>query len=105
MTRYILRDGQLVSRETNEPLELPERGEITAPYIASDIPAYMSVASGKMIDGRADRREDLKRTGCRECDPSEFKVQYRDKDRAIAAGREWNPEANKRPIKYSGFLA
>jgi putative FmdB family regulatory protein len=35
-----------------------------------DVPAYQSPASGKWINGRAERREDLKATGCVEYDPS-----------------------------------
>ncbi len=54
-------------------MEAPDR--IAVPYIASDIKPYRSVASGKMVDGRSARREDLKRTGCREVDPSEYKAE------------------------------
>lgn len=31
-----------------------------------DIPAYVSPVTGKLINSRTDRREDLKRAGCRE---------------------------------------
>lgn len=58
-----------------------ERGEMvqidadTAPvaqiHIVSDLPEYRSPVTGLPIDGRAARREDLKRHGCREVDPSE----------------------------------
>lgn len=47
------------------------------PYIRSDLPAYKSPATGKIIEGRAARREDLARSGCREVDPSEYKPTYR----------------------------
>ena len=40
-------------------------------YAMSDTPGYLSVASGKWVDGRRERRDDLKRTGCREVDSSE----------------------------------
>ena len=53
------------------------RAEQVGPYIVRDTPAYISPVSRKMIDGRAARREDLKRSGCREVDPSEFKPVYR----------------------------
>lgn len=33
--------------------------------LMTDIPPYVSPVSGKLIDGRRARREDLKRTGCR----------------------------------------
>jgi hypothetical protein len=39
---------------------------LTSPAGIVDIPAYQSPASGKWITSRAERREDLKRTGCRE---------------------------------------
>jgi hypothetical protein len=34
-----------------------------------DIPAYVSPASGKWINSRAERREDLRREGCIENEP------------------------------------
>lgn len=52
-------------------MEVPDR--IAIPTIWSDISAYQSVVSNKMIDGRAAQREDLKRSGCRLVDPSEWK--------------------------------
>jgi hypothetical protein len=39
--------------------------------IMGDLPDYTSPVDGKLVSGRAQRREDLKRTGCREYDPSE----------------------------------
>ncbi len=41
------------------------------PYIQSDLPAYKSPLGTGVIEGRAARREDLKRGNCREVDPSE----------------------------------
>ena len=41
--------------------------------IVPDLPSYTSPIDGKWVDGRAQRREDLKRAGCREYDPSEKK--------------------------------
>lgn len=66
--RYVWR-GQWVNKRTGEPMEAPDR--IACPMVQSDTKPYMSVVSNKLIDGRADRREDLKRTGCREVDSSE----------------------------------
>lgn len=34
--------------------------------VAVDYPAYISPSSGKLIEGRKARMEDMKRTGCRE---------------------------------------
>ena len=41
-----------------------------------DLPEYVSPVTGKPVDGRAARREDLKRSGCREVEPSEFRAEY-----------------------------
>lgn len=104
MTKYVYRNGALVNKDTGEPLAI-ESKEICAPYITSDIPAYFSHASGKWVEGRSARREDMKRAGVRELDPSEFKPQYRDKKRAERNKGEWNPDANRQTMKYTGFLA
>ena len=37
--------------------------------IWADLPAYESPIDGRIIEGRVQRREDLKRNGCREYDP------------------------------------
>ena len=71
--RYVYRDGEWRDPETNEPMDVPD--VVAVPYIASDIAPYLSVVSGKMISGRAEQREDLKRTGCRLVDPSEHKIE------------------------------
>lgn len=78
----------------------PKRSSFPCPQIVSDIDArgmeYVSPATGKMITSRAERREDLKRSGCREVDPSEHKPEYRQKKYAKRFGGsldKWNPEA------------
>jgi hypothetical protein len=48
------------------------------PYVRGDIKPYTSPITGKTIEGRAARREDLARSGCREVDPSEYKPVYKD---------------------------
>lgn len=59
------------------------------PTIWSDLPAYVSpcspAGSPYVVEGRAARREDLKRNGCREVDPSEFTP------RLIEPGSEGSP--------------
>ena len=50
-----------------EPVEvtadyLPEP---RSPLIFGDIPGYLSEGTGLWVEGRAQRREDLKRSGCR----------------------------------------
>ena len=36
-----------------------------APYVLPDLPDYLSPVTDKLVSGRKQRREDLKRTGCR----------------------------------------
>ncbi len=89
---YVLRGDQWVSKTTGQPMQT--RGDfVPTPQLVRDIAPYMSMASKKMIDGRAAQREDLKRTGCRVVDPGEYKPTYESKKRAIAHGREWTPRA------------
>lgn len=38
---------------------------IVAPAVAADLPGYESPATGKWVEGRSARREDLRRSGCR----------------------------------------
>jgi hypothetical protein len=71
-------------------MEAPDR--VATPMIQSDMASYFSVASGKWVDGRRDRREDLKRTGCRELDPSEGPKYCRTQKWAKKLNMEWNPE-------------
>jgi hypothetical protein len=77
--RYTWRDGRFVDKATGEPmLTDAERNSTTicTPYIRSDLPGYVSPVTGKWIEGRSARREDLARTGCREVDPTEYKPVY-----------------------------
>lgn len=43
---------------------------ISTPMFTVDIPAYQSPIDGRVINSRAQRREDLKRHGCVEYEPS-----------------------------------
>lgn len=56
--RYVQIDGELieVGADYQEPV---------APTVWGDIPAYESPVSGRVVEGRAARREDFKRTGSR----------------------------------------
>ena len=49
--------------------DTPMKRVLTAPVFQVDIPAYVSPASGKVINSRAQRREDLLREGCLENEP------------------------------------
>ena len=45
--------------------------DMPMPYVRGDLKPYRSPVTGKMVEGRSARREDLARSGCREVDPSE----------------------------------
>ena len=90
-TTYVWRNGRFENKATGEPMDAPDR--VCVPHIMSDIGEYRSVASGKMITGRAAQREDLKRTGCRLVDPSEYKPETcRTQKWAKRLGKEWVPD-------------
>lgn len=55
---------------------------LTPALLMTDLPGYTSPVDGRWVEGRAARREDLKRNGCREYDPSE-RVNFI-KDRELA---------------------
>jgi len=69
LTTYVMRNGELVEKDSAPPLPI-------APYVISDLPAYKSPLGTGVIDGRSARREDLKRGNCREVEPSEFRPTY-----------------------------
>lgn len=76
MTIYVWRDDRFVNKKTGEPMATMNWG-ICAPMVVPDTPAYKSPLGDGVIEGRAARREHLKRNNCREVEPSEFKVQYK----------------------------
>ncbi len=84
MTVYVLRNGRCVNKATGEPME--RLHGISAPRVLSDIAAYRSPLGDGVIEGRAARREHLKRNNCREVDPSEFKPTYRNPEFAAKRG-------------------
>lgn len=89
MTRYIW-DKELrhfVDPKTRAPMDIPDRG-VCAPLIQSDIKPYMSPLGTGEISGRTQRREDLKRGGCREVDPSEHRPTFKTEKWAKRFGRE-----------------
>ena len=78
MTVYVRRNGRLVDRRTGEPmLRANETRGLAMPHVRGDLPDYVSPLGSGVISGRAARREDLKRHGCREVDPSEYTPEYR----------------------------
>lgn len=54
----------IIDKETGKRADYDPKAKPEVPYVRGDLPAYFSVASGKWVDGRAARKEDLKRTGC-----------------------------------------
>ena len=60
--------------------------QLSAPMVHVDFPAYVSPASGKYITSRAERRADMKATGCVDYEPSlkeEQAKRYAAEDAAI----------------------
>ncbi len=66
--------GCLVDKDTGAPSPRDPNWKPEVPYIASDLPGYRSPVTKKWIEGRAARREDLARTGCRPVEPDECPV-------------------------------
>lgn len=73
--------GNVVAKEdyyaAKAARDVAKVSSLPMPYIRSDLPAYISPVTRKPIEGRAARREDLARSGCREVDPSEYKPVYK----------------------------
>ena len=66
MPLYVMQAGRLVE----VPRDRPRRPSVF-PSIQRDLPAYRSPLGTGWVEGRAARREDMARGGCREVDPSE----------------------------------
>lgn len=88
---FVLRGDVLIDKATGEPAPSGPDFVPSAMLIGRDIAGYQSPVTKKWVEGRAAQREDLKRTGCRVADPSEFTPTYHSKERAIKHGREWEP--------------
>ncbi len=63
---FIFKDGKWMEKENCVKVT-------QSPFIWSDLEGYQSPVGTGWVEGRAARREDLKRSGCREVAPSEFK--------------------------------
>lgn len=64
MARYIWKNGGFVDPTSGEAMPLTYAGQICAPAVLPDTPAYRSPISGEVVDGRRARREDLKKHDC-----------------------------------------
>lgn len=95
MTVYVWKDSAWRDKKTGEIMDAPDR--VCAPIIRSDLPAYFSVVSGKWVDGRTARREDLKRTGCRPLESDEGPKYCTTKKWAERLKMDWNndPKAGR----------
>lgn len=85
-----------VDPSTREPL--PDKSDgIVALQVVSDLPAYLSPVTGKPVDGRHARREDLKRSGCVPFEPMSNRPRgIASKKRAEKLGRTWDEAAANR---------
>lgn len=57
--RFVQINGELV--ELTRDYQPEPRG----PMVFGDLPSYQSPVTGRLVDGRVQRREDMKRAGCR----------------------------------------
>jgi hypothetical protein len=67
MPLYVFHEGRLVEVPRDRP-----RAPSVFPSIQRDLPPYRSPMGTGWVDGRAARREDLARSGCRPVEPSEM---------------------------------
>lgn len=66
MSTYILRDGQMVDKDTGAPMltDAERARELQLPRVFGDEPGYESPIDGSWIDGRRARRYDLEKNNC-----------------------------------------
>lgn len=85
---YDRQRGEMVEIAYDRDLPRPPS---TFPTIQRDLAPYKSPLGTGWVDGRRARREELKRSGCREVDPSEFKPVLWDQAKAQANGMAYEP--------------
>ena len=95
-TIAIIRDGKFYLADEVPPPAPKARGAVPLPYLTRDLPAYASPLGDGVIEGRAARREHLKRNGKREVDNTEFKPRYVNPAIAKKLGEELTVD-DKRP--------
>lgn len=78
--RYVQIDGELIE----VPMHYVPEPQVV---VRGDIPAYESPATGKIVDGRRQRREDLKASGCREWEGMKAERENADRQKAYAEQR------------------
>lgn len=104
MAKYVMRNGKFVCKKTGIPMlnQVDKHKfekmlkEQRAPLITTDIPDYISPATGKLVSGRVARREDLKRSDCYEVDPPSKPLRERFKRKEIAPKLKESRELNEK---------
>lgn len=97
--RYVWRNGCFRNPKTDEPMPIPERTEVCAPRVQSDIPEYRSPIDGKLIGSRSTRRYDLEKNGCVEMDPPKKKRGYINPNWALKRGLQLREEVRETMAK------
>ena len=82
-TRYIQIGGELVKVEDQFKQRKP-----LAPAVFGDLPDYESPVDGRVVHGRAGRRYDLERTGCRPYEGREAESREAARQRAYEEQRQ-----------------
>ena len=88
MTRFVWTGEDWLEYDPREEKLRRAYAKSVFPTVIRDTPAYVSPVSRKVVEGRAARREDLRRSGCREVDPSEFTPTYFTEKYAKIAGKD-----------------
>lgn len=86
--RYRWNGEHFVDRATGKPMPQPAGDAVTRPAIWSDV-EYMSPMSRRMVTSRSQRRDEMKRYGVREVDPSEHTPVYTNREDAAAHRADW----------------
>lgn len=89
MARFVRQNGQWVDASSGAPMLTDDmrRRPIACPTVISDIPEYRSPVDGRVIGSRSERRDDLKRNGAVEYEPSLSPTRGKIKNHAFAAKR------------------
>lgn len=89
MPTFVRRNGVMVDKDTGAPMLTAEdmMKPVQVPHIISDIPEYRSPIDGRVIHSRSDRRDDMKRHGCVEYEPSMSPTKGKIRNKQFAAKR------------------
>jgi hypothetical protein len=91
MPKYVLRANGWVDPDTGQPMPIPQRDGICVPTIRGDIPDYVSPVTGKVVSGRAARRDEMAKHDLVEVPPRpKDKKVVHSKKLAERLGYEWS---------------